>query len=226
MPLRGLVRRSLIASLIRLRPEPFGAHHARQAAEVTDPLDLRRTPARRLGKRVGGDIDSPPREWKVHWVSPTATVTATTAVVSALTQPSTANYSRTFDLTWASATPEKRKVGGSTPPLTTMRSSRFSEGLVHVWAWLSSHAGPTFCAHLVRAAGRPGLPGSECLAGWFRVCGCCVGLPAVVVAWAGAGVMAGRLRAWRGCCGGVGVFSVAVLWRRGGRFLADGRSRR
>ena len=43
-------------------------------------------------------------------VSPTATVTATTAAVSALTQPQTAGYSRTSSLGWASATPEKRTV--------------------------------------------------------------------------------------------------------------------
>ena len=29
--------------------------------------------------------------------------------------------------------PEKRKVGGSTPPLTTLRSSRFSGAYFHVW---------------------------------------------------------------------------------------------
>jgi hypothetical protein len=28
---------------------------------------------------------------------------------------------------------EKRKVGGPTPPLTTRRSSRFSEAYFHVW---------------------------------------------------------------------------------------------
>ena len=38
------------------------------------------------------------------------------AAVSALAQPWTASYSRTFDLSWASATPEKRTVGGSTSP--------------------------------------------------------------------------------------------------------------
>ena len=52
-------------------------------------------------------------------MSLTATMTATTAVVSALTQPGTATYSRKSCLSWASATPEKRKVGGSTLPLTT-----------------------------------------------------------------------------------------------------------
>jgi hypothetical protein len=49
----GSARPSLIASLIQLRPEPFGAHHEGQATEVTDPHDLRRTPPRRLGKRMG-----------------------------------------------------------------------------------------------------------------------------------------------------------------------------
>ena len=52
-------------------------------------------------------------------VSPTATVTATTAAANSLRQPSTANYSRTFDLTWASATPEKRTVGKFDPSPTT-----------------------------------------------------------------------------------------------------------
>jgi hypothetical protein len=46
--------RSLICSLIQLRPEAFDAQHVGQAAEVTNPRDLRRTQARRLGKRVGG----------------------------------------------------------------------------------------------------------------------------------------------------------------------------
>jgi hypothetical protein len=49
MPLRGLVRRSLIASLIRLRPEPFGAHHARQAAE-SRTLSTTPNPGAQTGK--------------------------------------------------------------------------------------------------------------------------------------------------------------------------------
>jgi hypothetical protein len=49
----GLAHRSLIASLIRLRPKTFGAHHPGRAAQVADPLDLRRTSGNRLGKRVG-----------------------------------------------------------------------------------------------------------------------------------------------------------------------------
>jgi hypothetical protein len=57
---------SLIPSLIHLRPEPFGAHHLEQAAQVADPVDLTRTQPRRLGKRVGDDDDSPPRERKVR----------------------------------------------------------------------------------------------------------------------------------------------------------------
>ena len=44
---------SLILSLIQLRPEAFGEHHAEHAAEVTDPPDLSRTQERLLGKRVG-----------------------------------------------------------------------------------------------------------------------------------------------------------------------------
>jgi hypothetical protein len=46
-------RSSLIRSLTQLRPQTFGAHHREQPAEVTDPLDLRRTQPHRLGKRVG-----------------------------------------------------------------------------------------------------------------------------------------------------------------------------
>jgi hypothetical protein len=51
-------RVSLIPGLIRLRPEPSGAAHAGQGVEVMDPSELRRTQARRLGKRVGDS--SPP----------------------------------------------------------------------------------------------------------------------------------------------------------------------
>ena len=51
-------RPSLIASLIRLRPETFGAHHAGWPAEVTDPFDLLRTQQRRLGKRVGRVVEA------------------------------------------------------------------------------------------------------------------------------------------------------------------------
>jgi hypothetical protein len=46
---------SLIPSLIRLRPDPFGSHHARRRAHVRDAPGLRRTLARSLGKRVGGN---------------------------------------------------------------------------------------------------------------------------------------------------------------------------
>src|SRR5215471_603294 len=74
---------------------------------------------------------------------------------------------------------------------------------------LSSHPGLTFFA----APGRPGLPGSGCLAGWFLACGCCAGLMAVVVARAGC-------RRY----GGVDVSMARVLRRRwrvlGGRPLA------
>jgi hypothetical protein len=49
----GAHRLSLIRSLIQLRPETFDVHHAGQATEVTNPLDLPRTQPRRLGKRVG-----------------------------------------------------------------------------------------------------------------------------------------------------------------------------
>ena len=46
-------RPSLIRSLIQLRSEASGAHHRGQAAEVTDPLEPRRTQAHRLtGKGV------------------------------------------------------------------------------------------------------------------------------------------------------------------------------
>jgi hypothetical protein len=44
---------SLISSLIHLRVGTFGAHHTKLAAEVTDAVVPRRTPAHRLGKRVG-----------------------------------------------------------------------------------------------------------------------------------------------------------------------------
>ena len=50
-----LARPSLIRSLIQLRPETSGAHHAEQVAEVTDALDLPWTQPHRLGKRVGRD---------------------------------------------------------------------------------------------------------------------------------------------------------------------------
>ena len=40
-------------------------------------------------------------------------MTATTAVISAPTQPQTATYSCTSAVSWASATPEKRKVDSS-----------------------------------------------------------------------------------------------------------------
>ena len=43
---------SLIASLIQLRPNPFGLHQPRQAAEATDRHDPCRTRTHRLGKRV------------------------------------------------------------------------------------------------------------------------------------------------------------------------------
>jgi hypothetical protein len=42
----------------------------------------------------------------------TATLTATTAAANALRPPSTSSYSRTSYLSWASVTPEKRKVNG------------------------------------------------------------------------------------------------------------------
>ena len=48
-------RPSLIRSLIRLRPEPFGVHHLEQAAQVADRPDLRRTQARRLESVLGDD---------------------------------------------------------------------------------------------------------------------------------------------------------------------------
>jgi hypothetical protein len=50
---RSQARPSLIPSLIRLRPDPFGSHHARRRAHVGDAPGPRRTLARRLGKRVG-----------------------------------------------------------------------------------------------------------------------------------------------------------------------------
>ena len=55
-----LTRSTLISSLIHLRPESFGVHHVGQAAEVTDPPDLRQTRARRLGKRVGSLFNATP----------------------------------------------------------------------------------------------------------------------------------------------------------------------
>jgi hypothetical protein len=54
--LTGWPRPSLIPSLIHLRPEPFGAHHLEQAAQVADLVDLTRIQPRRLGKRVGTAI--------------------------------------------------------------------------------------------------------------------------------------------------------------------------
>jgi hypothetical protein len=58
----------------------------------------------------GGPIRLPLRKRKVRWDHLTATVTATTAAASAPTQPSTATYSHTFGLSWASAPAEKRTV--------------------------------------------------------------------------------------------------------------------
>jgi hypothetical protein len=57
---------SLISSLIQLHPETFGVHHAGQAAEVTDPLEPRRTHAHRLGKRAGASSHSRPTSSAAH----------------------------------------------------------------------------------------------------------------------------------------------------------------
>jgi hypothetical protein len=79
----GAHQLSLIRSLIQLRPGPFGAHHERQAAKVTNLADLRRTQACRLGKRVGGNGDSPLGERKVRArrvQRPDANTVLTTAV--------------------------------------------------------------------------------------------------------------------------------------------------
>ena len=46
------------ASLKELRPETFGAHHTARAAQVADPVVLRRTGMRRLGKRAGANSRS------------------------------------------------------------------------------------------------------------------------------------------------------------------------
>ena len=45
---RGLGVPSLICSLIRLRPEPFGEHHLERTAQVADPVELPRTWMRNL----------------------------------------------------------------------------------------------------------------------------------------------------------------------------------
>src|SRR5215831_4607158 len=50
---RARTSSSLISSLIHLRPETFGAHHLQRAVQVAYRLELLRTVARRLGKRVG-----------------------------------------------------------------------------------------------------------------------------------------------------------------------------
>jgi hypothetical protein len=51
----GLACPSLIRSLIQLRSETFGVRHTGHGAEVTDPLEPRRTQVHRLGKRVGAE---------------------------------------------------------------------------------------------------------------------------------------------------------------------------
>jgi hypothetical protein len=53
--------------------------------------------------------------------SMTATMTATWATNASLKLPPAASYCSVAGLTWPSATPEKRKAGGSTPPLTTIQ---------------------------------------------------------------------------------------------------------
>ena len=62
------------------------------------------------------------------WVSLTATVTATSAANAKLARPRTGQHSCSTGLSWQSATPEKRRAGGSTPPLTatlTCADARF-----------------------------------------------------------------------------------------------------
>jgi hypothetical protein len=55
-----------------------------------------------------------PAQWSL-----TATVTATRAANANLAQPRTARPCSAIELGWASAPPEKRKVGSSILPLTT-----------------------------------------------------------------------------------------------------------
>ena len=124
---------------------------------------------------------------------------------------------------------EKRKVGSSTLPLTTMKVFTFD-------LRLSSRLGLTFpCAPGVFPAGagfRAGcvvdvaVPGS-------RLCLPCRGRGDLGCAgdgcgMGGAGVMAARRwrRGWRGSCGGGAGFSGAGRRRRGGRCLPGGRPRR
>jgi hypothetical protein len=63
---RGLPARSLIRSLIRPRPAPFGPHHRERVALVTDVAGPYRTVTCRLGKRVARacgipEIEASPR---------------------------------------------------------------------------------------------------------------------------------------------------------------------
>ena len=68
LSLQGIVRRgyalggvrSLICSLIQLRPEGFGVHHSARIAQVADPLEPRWTQPHKLGKRVGTAVRSRP----------------------------------------------------------------------------------------------------------------------------------------------------------------------
>jgi hypothetical protein len=53
------------------------------------------------------------------WAELTATVTATAATNGKQRRLATANNTRTIRPNWGYVRPEKQKVGGSTPPLTT-----------------------------------------------------------------------------------------------------------
>jgi hypothetical protein len=80
-----------------------GNEYGPQSLQWSAPAGARRISYFVLGG-VGNPDSTPASEAGGRAVSLTATVTATTTVASSLRQPSTANYSRTFDLTRASAT--------------------------------------------------------------------------------------------------------------------------
>jgi len=86
-----------------------------------------------------------------HIVGLTATVTATTAAATALTQPWTAKYSRSSDLSWASARPEKRTVGG---PLLRWRLAPSPGSARYLQPLSARHGCPTLGAKRERPAVR------------------------------------------------------------------------
>ena len=59
----------------------------------------------------------------------TATVTATAAATGYQQQPATAHNARTIRASWGYVRPEKRKVGGWTPPLTTTSDQLISSSV-------------------------------------------------------------------------------------------------